>query len=105
LEAGVACGLMLRHNHGSQYMSHAFQQALRFLGIKSSPSFIKASEGNGVAGWFIRTLKEQLLWVRTFDTVEELCQVLLDFKECFNRHWLRQRYGYAPAHAPVAEAA
>ena len=101
----MACGLMLRHNHGSQYMSHAFQQALRFLGIKSSPSFIKASEGNGVAGWFIRTLKEQLLWVRTFDTVEELCQVLLDFKECFNRHWLRQRYGYAPAHAPVAEAA
>jgi len=28
--------------------------------------------GNGVAERFIRTLKENLLWVRTFDTVEEL---------------------------------
>jgi len=24
----VACGLVLRHDHGSQYMSHAFQQEL-----------------------------------------------------------------------------
>ncbi len=111
LEAGVARGLMLRHDHGSQYMSHAFQQELRFLGIESSPSFVKAPEGNGVAERFIRTLKEQLLWVRTFDTVEELRQAVLDFKERFNRHWLLQRHGYATpaqvraAHAPVAEAA
>lgn len=111
LEAGVARGLMLRHDHGSQYMSHAFQQELRFLGIESSPSLKKAPEGNGVAERFIRTLKEQRLWVRTFDTVEELRQALLDFKERFNRHWLLQRHGYATpaqvraAHTPVAEAA
>lgn len=37
-------------------------------------------EGNGVAERFIRTLKEQLLWVRTFDTVEELRQALLEFQ-------------------------
>ena len=111
LEAGVACGLVLRHDHGAQYMSHAFQQELRFLGIESSPSFIKAPEGNGVAERFIRTLKEQLLWVQTFDTVEELRQALLKFKERFNKHWLLQRHGYATpaqvreAHMPVAEAA
>lgn len=28
---------------------------------------------SGVAERFIRTLKEQLVWVRTFQTVEELC--------------------------------
>ena len=60
---------------------------------------------------FIRTLKEQLLWVRTFDTVEKFRQALLEFKDRFNKHWLLQRQGYATpnqvraAHAPVAEAA
>ncbi len=110
LAAGVADGLVLRHDHGSQYMSHAFQQELKFLGIESSPSFVKAPEGNGVAEQFICTLKEQILWVRTFDTVEELRQALLEFKGRFNRYWLLQRQGYAtPAqvratHATMAEA-
>ncbi len=61
LACGVADGLLLRHDHGPQYMSHAFQAEPRFLGIESSPSFVQAPEGNGVAERFIRTLKEQLL--------------------------------------------
>ena len=95
LAEGVAKGLVLRHDHGPQYMSQVFQRELRFLGVESSPSFIRAPEGNGVAERFIRTLKEQLLWVRTFETVEELREALGEFKERFNRHWLLQRYGYA----------
>ncbi len=66
LGAGAACGLVLRHDQGSQYMSHVFQQEPQFLGIESSPSFVKAPECNGVAERFIRTLKEQLLWVQTW---------------------------------------
>ena len=69
--AAVAAGLALRHDHGSQYMSDHFQAELAFLGIASSPAFVREPEGNGCAERFIRTLKEQLLWVRTFDTVEE----------------------------------
>ena len=41
-------------------------------GIEASPSFVREPEGNGVAERFIRTLKENLLWVRTFKTIEEL---------------------------------
>src|SRR5919199_947442 len=69
---GIAAGLSLRHDHGSQYLSDAFQGELRFLGIESSPAFVRAPEGNGCAERFIRTLKENLLWVRSFGTVEEL---------------------------------
>jgi transposase InsO family protein len=29
----IAQGLLLRHDHGSQYMSHVFQEELTFLGI------------------------------------------------------------------------
>jgi transposase InsO family protein len=61
---GIASGLSVRHDHGSQSMSRAFQDELRFLGIESSPAFVRAPEGNGCAERFIRTLKENLLWVR-----------------------------------------
>ena len=69
---GVARGLKLRHDHGSNYMSGDFQDEIKCLGIEASPSFVRQPEGNGVAERFIRTLKENLLWVRTFKTVEEL---------------------------------
>jgi transposase InsO family protein len=60
----VAAGLQLRHDHGSQYVSHDFQAEIRFLGIESSPAFVREPEGNGCAERFIRTLKENLLWVQ-----------------------------------------
>src|SRR3954462_4118624 len=90
----IARGLAVRHDHGSQYMSDAFQQELAFLGIESSPAFVRAPEGNGCAERFIRTLKENLLWVRTFDTVEELRQALLAFREIYNTTWLIERHGF-----------
>jgi len=77
----AARGLAIRHDHGSQYMSDAFQKELAFLGVESSPAFVRAPEGNGCAERFIRTLKENLLWARTFETVEQLRQALLDFRE------------------------
>jgi transposase InsO family protein len=84
----------VRHDHGSQYMSDYFQDELRFLGIVSSPAFVREPEGNGCAERFIRTLKEQLLWVRTFDTLEDLRLALLEFKERYNREWLIERHGH-----------
>ena len=65
-----------------------------FLGIESSPAFVRAPEGNGCAERFIRTLKENLLWVRTFETIEELRQALLAFRETYNATWLVERHGF-----------
>ena len=96
---GIGRGLAVRNDHGSQYMSDAFQQELAFLGIESSPAFVRAPEGNGCAERFIRTLKENLLWVRTFGTVEELRQALLEFRETYNATWLIERHGFRPPNA------
>jgi len=90
----IACGLSVRHDHGSQYMSDAFQKELGFLGAESSPAFVRAPEGNGCAERFIRTLKENLLWVQTFDTIEDLRQALLDFRQTYNTTWLIERHGF-----------
>ncbi len=90
----VAAGLMLRHDHGSQYVSDAFQREIAFLGMTSSPAFVRAPEGHGCAERFIRTLKENLLWVRDFDTVEELRLALLEFRRRYNETWILERHGY-----------
>jgi putative transposase len=37
-----------------------------------------------------------LVWVRTFDTVEELRRALLDFRHTYNATWLMQRQGVRP---------
>lgn len=100
---GVAVGLKLRHDHGSQYMSDDFQRELQFLGIEASPAFVRAPEGNGVVERFWRTLKEQFLWVYTFRTVEELRLALHEWVKTYNQNWLVARHGYvSPAQARQA---
>ena len=93
-DQNVALGLSLRHDHGSQYTSRDFQAELKFLGIRSSPSFVREPECNGVAERFVQTLKEQLLWAETFETIEELRQALLAFKDRYNTGWLVQKHGH-----------
>ena len=98
----VATGLSIRHDHGSQYMSHDFQDELRVLGVKSTPSFVAEPECNGVAERFIRTLKEQVLWVEVFDTIEDLRLALLAFKDRYNQEWLVQKHNHvSPAQARI----
>ena len=79
-------------------MSHDFQRELAWLGAASSPAFVRAPEGNGCAERLIRTLKESLLWVRTFATVEELRLALLEFRQTYNERWLIERHGH---HSPA----
>ena len=89
-----ASRLMLRHDHGSQFVSDDYQADLRFLGIESSPSYVREPEGNGCAERFVRFLKEQLLWLQRFTTVAELQAALQEFKERYNKQWILQRHGY-----------
>src|SRR4051794_1347466 len=73
-----ARGLAVRHDHGSQYMSHHFQKEIAFLGLESSPAFVRAPEGNGCAERFIRTLKENLRCG---------CAALKPSRNCARRYW------------------
>jgi transposase InsO family protein len=75
-------------------MSDDFQRELVFLGMASSPSFVREPEGNGVAERFVRTLKENLLWVRGFATVAELAEALREFRRRYNEQWLIERHGF-----------
>jgi len=90
----VADGLTLRHDCGPQYLSDDFQDELEFLGIMASPAFVRSPECNGCIERFNRTLKENLLWVREFEDLDDLNQALQDFKERYNSQWLIARHNY-----------
>jgi putative transposase len=103
---GVAGGLKLRHDHGSQFVADDYQRELAFLGIASSPAFVREPEGNGCVERFIRTLKENLLWVRRFDTIEELRLALHAFRRTYNHTWIVERHRYqSPAAVRAAQLA
>jgi len=65
-------GLKLRHDHGSQFTSRRFQEELTFLGIEPSPAYVREPETNGCAERMIKTLKEQVLWLKKFSTWKSL---------------------------------
>ena len=86
--------LALRHDPGSQFISDACQKELKFLGIRPTPSFVAEPQCNGVAERFIRTLKEQLLWLKSFTSVAQLNEELNAFKARYNTTWLVAKHQY-----------
>jgi len=84
----------LRHDHGSQFISHAFRDHPKTAGIESGPSCVRQPEGNGCVERFIRTLTEQLLRLHRFRNVAELNQALRDFAHRFNNYRIIGRIGF-----------
>jgi putative transposase len=94
LGPAIADGLVLRHDHGSVYLSADFQAEITFFRHDVVARVRAAARRQRRHRALFRTLKEQLLWVRHFSTVEELRQALIAFKETYNREWLIARLGY-----------
>ena len=90
----IALGLGLRHDWGPQYTAHQFQGELAWLGIRSTASYVGEPECNGVAERFMRTLKEECLYLHDFESLEEARQEIDAFIERYNRGWLLERHGY-----------
>ncbi len=94
LQADVARGISVRHDWGSQYRSHHFVGSLRWLGITDDPAYPGEPEGNGCVERWIRTLKEQCLWARIYDDVDDLRQAVAAFTDLYNTEWLIERHGH-----------
>jgi putative transposase len=94
VEADAAAGLKLRHDGGSCFRSGHYQAEIDHLAIERSPAFHYEPETNGVVEKFIQTLKEQVLWIERFDTLEQLRARIRQFAHDYNEHWLLERHGY-----------
>lgn len=96
--AGVARGLRLRMDHGQQYLSDHFQNQLKFWGIAPSFAFVEEPQTNGVAERFNRTLKEQAIYGRVFQTIEEVREAVTAFIQRYNEQWRVEKIAYLTPH-------
>jgi transposase InsO family protein len=94
VEQAVAAGLALRYDGGPCFRSAHYQAEIDHLGISRSPAYHYEPETNGCVEKFNQTLKEQVLWIERFDTLDELRTRIRQFAEDFNEHWLLERHGY-----------
>ena len=100
----VARGLVLRCDWGPQYIADAWINEVKWLGCTISPSYVGEPECNGVAERFMRTLKEQCIYLHQFRSLEEARQVIADFIARYNTQWLIERLGYRTPAQARAEA-
>ena len=100
VRAGVARGLSLRMDHGTQYLSDHFLKQVRFWGIQPSFAFVSEPETNGVAERFNRTLKEQVIYGRVFQNIQDVRLAVAAFIANYNQQWLVGKLGFrSPAQA------
>jgi len=92
--ADVARGLTLRMDNGSQYLSDHFQNQIKFWGIAPSFAFVSQPQTNGVVERFNKTLKEQIIYGRTYRNINELRDAVTVFMEKYNQHWLVEKLGF-----------
>jgi transposase InsO family protein len=76
-------------------VAHRFMGKLR-LGIRPSPSYVGHRECNGIMERWIRTLKEECLYLNVFETLEEARQVISEFSDRYNYGWLIKRDASGP---------
>ena len=94
VDAEIARGLALRMDHGSQYLSDHFQNQIRYWGISPSFAFVEQPQTNGVVERFNRTLKEQVIYGRTFRTLEEVRKAVTEFVHTYNHHWRLEKLDF-----------
>jgi putative transposase len=75
LSAGAARGVALRHDHGSN-------------------AFVGEPETNGVIERLFRTLKEQAVHGRVFQTIDEVRGAIRAFATRYNAEWLIEKNGH-----------
>ena len=105
LQDSIAHGVKLRMDHGSQYISDELLRQIKRWGLKKSFAFVAQPQTNGVSERFNRTLKEQVVYGRIFETVDDVRSAMERFVEEYNRSWILEKLGYqSPLEAKAAWA-
>ncbi len=104
LRSLLARGLQIRCDGGPQYVADAGINEVKWLGMTISPSYVGEPECNGVIERFIRTLKEQCLYLHQFTSLAEAREVIAAFIQQYNTEWLIARLGYQTPAAARATA-
>lgn len=98
VEKGIARGLSLRMDHGTQYLSDHFLNQIKFWGLTPSFAFVAEPQTNGVAERFNRTLKEQAIYGRVLRTVADVRDAVRTFVTLYNSEWRVEKNDFRSPH-------
>ena len=82
--ATVPEGVELRTDHGPQYTGADCGALCERWGLLHTYAPVGRPTGNAVVERFIRTLKEELIWLRDWDTADELRAAITSWLEHYN---------------------
>lgn len=87
-------GLELRSDHGPQYTSDTAARMCEAWGLDHTFAPVGRPTGNALAERTIRTMKEECLWLRDWDSLEELEIALAAWQTSFNENRPHQALGW-----------
>lgn len=90
----VPDGLELRTDHGPQYTGADCKALCDTWGLDHTFAPVGRPTGNAVTERFIRTLKEELIWLRDWDSLHELQEALDVYRKHYNALRPHQALGY-----------
>ena len=67
----MSASLILRIDHGPQYISNEFRESMKFMGIDRESIKKRTPEDNGEIGSFHRSLNTDYLWVNGIETFDD----------------------------------
>ncbi len=89
-------GLHLMSDNGSQPTSKAFMKTCSILGVHQTFTSYNNPKGNADTERMIRTLKEELIWLREWTSLKTLKQELEKWITYYNTSYLHSSLGYMP---------
>lgn len=90
----VPSGVELRTDHGSQYTGADCAALVEKWGLLHTFAPVGRPTGNAVAERVIRTMKEEVVWLRDWEDAAELREALLAWQVRYNTHRPHQALGW-----------
>jgi transposase InsO family protein len=104
--ANVPDGLEVRTDHGPQYTSSTCDDLCRAWGLEHTFAPVGRPTGNAVAERVILTLKSELIWLRDWESAEELREAIERWRIFYNTERPHQALAWAtPAERRAANRA
>jgi len=90
----VPAGVELRTDHGPQYTGSDCADLCEEWNLDHTYAPVGRPTGNAVAERVIRTLKEEVVWLRDWDTIDELRAAIEAWVKRYNEHRPHQALGW-----------
>ncbi|MFA5162810.1 MAG: integrase core domain-containing protein [Elusimicrobiales bacterium] len=95
-------GVNLMSDNGSQPTSAGFMEACAAMGVKQAFTGYNNPKGNADTERMFRTLKEELIWLKEWQSPQELAKEPESWIEGYNGSYLHSALGYRPPNAAEA---